>query len=430
MRGEHMIRLHNARIMPMSSDCSVFEGELWTDGGKISYVGPAVKEGLPQFEREIDLGGDLVIPGFKNAHAHSAMTFLRSFADDLPLQSWLFDKVFPLEARLTPEAVYAFTRLAILEYISGGITASFDMYFHRDAYAQANIDSGFRTVICGALSAGDKISIAADDYKKYNAMGELIGYLPGVHAEYTADEALLRGMSELVHELKSPFWTHNSETKSEVDGCIERHGTTPTKYLDSLGLFDYGGGGYHCVWFDESDMDIFAKRGLWAVTCPASNAKLASGTAPLGHFARRGVKLAVGTDGPASNNALDMFREMYLACVLQKLALSDAAACPAENILMAACSGGAKAMGLENCDSLAVGKAADLAVINLHRPNMRPIHDLAKNLVYAGTRDNVRLTMIAGRILYENGEFFVGDDPEHIYAEAERCTKELIGNDA
>ena len=414
----------------MSSDCSVFEGELWTDGGKISYVGPAVKEGLPQFEREIDLGGDLVIPGFKNAHAHSAMTFLRSFADDLPLQSWLFDKVFPLEARLTPEAVYAFTRLAILEYISGGITASFDMYFHRDAYAQANIDSGFRTVICGALSAGDKISIAADDYKKYNAMGELIGYLPGVHAEYTADEALLRGMSELVHELKSPFWTHNSETKSEVDGCIERHGTTPTKYLDSLGLFDYGGGGYHCVWFDESDMDIFAKRGLWAVTCPASNAKLASGTAPLGHFARRGVKLAVGTDGPASNNALDMFREMYLACVLQKLALSDAAACPAENILMAACSGGSKAMGLENCDSLAVGKAADLAVINLHRPNMRPIHDLAKNLVYAGTRDNVRLTMIAGRILYENGEFFVGDDPEHIYAEAERCTKELIGNDA
>ena len=425
-----MIRLYNGLVMPMVSDCSVAPGEVWTDGGKIAYAGPARDGELPAFEREIDLKGDLVMPGFKNAHAHSAMTFLRSYADDLPLQSWLFDKVFPLEDRLTPEAVYAFTRLAVLEYISGGITASFDMYFHRDAYAQANIDSGFRTVICGALSAGDKISIAADDYKKYNAMGELIGYLPGVHAEYTADEALLRGMSELVHELKSPFWTHNSETKSEVDGCIERHGTTPTKYLDSLGLFDYGGGGYHCVWFDESDMDIFAKRGLWAVTCPASNAKLASGTAPLGHFARRGVKLAVGTDGPASNNALDMFREMYLACVLQKLALSDAAACPAENILMAACSGGAKAMGLENCDSLAVGKAADLAVINLHRPNMRPIHDLAKNLVYAGTRDNVRLTMIAGRILYENGEFFVGDDPEHIYAEAERCTKELIGNDA
>ncbi len=425
-----MIRLHNALVMPMTSDCSVFRGEVWTDGGRIAYAGAPRAGELPEFEREIDLNGDLVLPGFKNAHAHSAMTFLRSYADDLPLQSWLFDKVFPLEARLTPEAVYAFTRLAVLEYLSGGITASFDMYFHRDAYARANIDCGFRTVICGALSAGDKISVAADDYAKFNALDPLISYLPGVHAEYTADEKLLRGMSELVHELKSPFWTHNSETKSETDGCFERHGMSPTEYLDSLGLYDFGGGGYHCVWFSERDIEIFAEKGLWAVTCPCSNAKLASGIAPLERFEKRGVRLAVGTDGPASNNALDMFREMYLACVLQKLRLNDAAACPAENILLAACSGGARAMGLDGCDSLAEGKAADLAVISLHRPNMRPIHDVAKNLVYSGTRDNVRMTMVAGRILYENGEFRVGCDAEEIYAEAEKYTKELIENEA
>ena len=425
-----MIRLHNALVMPMTSDCSVFRGEVWTDGGRIAYAGAPRAGELPEFEREIDLNGDLVLPGFKNAHAHSAMTFLRSYADDLPLQNWLFDKVFPLEARLTPEAVYAFTRLAVLEYLSGGITASFDMYFHRDAYARANIDCGFRTVICGALSAGDKISVAADDYAKFNALDPLISYLPGVHAEYTADEKLLRGMSELVHELKSPFWTHNSETKSETDGCFERHGMSPTEYLDSLGLYDFGGGGYHCVWFSERDIEIFAEKGLWAVTCPCSNAKLASGIAPLERFEKRGVRLAVGTDGPASNNALDMFREMYLACVLQKLRLNDAAACPAENILLAACSGGARAMGLDGCDSLAEGKAADLAVISLHRPNMRPIHDVAKNLVYSGTRDNVRMTMVAGRILYENGEFRVGCDAEEIYAEAEKYTKELIENEA
>lgn len=425
-----MIRLHNALVMPMTSDCSVFRGEVWTDGGRIAYAGAPRAGELPEFEREIDLNGDLVLPGFKNAHAHSAMTFLRSYADDLPLQSWLFDKVFPLENRLTPEAVYAFTRLAVLEYLSGGITASFDMYFHREAYARANIDCGFRTVICGALSAGDKISVAADDYAKFNALDPLISYLPGVHAEYTADEKLLRGMSELVHELKSPFWTHNSETKSETDGCFERHGMSPTEYLDSLGLYDFGGGGYHCVWFSERDIEIFAEKGLWAVTCPCSNAKLASGIAPLERFEKRGVRLAVGTDGPASNNALDMFREMYLACVLQKLRLNDAAACPAENILLAACSGGARAMGLDGCDSLAEGKAADLAVISLHRPNMRPIHDVAKNLVYSGTRDNVRMTMVAGRILYENGEFRVGCDAEEIYAEAEKYTKELIENEA
>ena len=425
-----MIRLHNALVMPMTSDCSVFSGEVWTDGGRIAYAGAPRAGELPEFEREIDLNGDLVLPGFKNAHAHSAMTFLRSYADDLPLQSWLFDKVFPLEARLTPEAVYAFTRLAVLEYLSGGITASFDMYFHRDAYARANIDCGFRTVICGALSAGDKISTAADDYAKFNALDPLISYLPGVHAEDPADAKLLRGMSELVHELKSPFWTHNSETKSETDGCFERHGMSPTEYLDSLGLYDFGGGGYHCVWFSERDIEIFAEKGLWAVTCPCSNAKLASGIAPLERFEKRGVRLAVGTDGPASNNALDMFREMYLACVLQKLRLNDAAACPAENILLAACSGGARAMGLDGCDSLAEGKAADLAVISLHRPNMRPIHDVAKNLVYSGTRDNVRMTMVAGRILYENGEFHVGCDAEEIYAEAEKYTKELIENEA
>lgn len=425
-----MIRLHNALVMPMTSDCSVFRGEVWTDGGRIAYAGAPRAGELPEFEREIDLNGDLVLPGFKNAHAHSAMTFLRSYADDLPLQSWLFDKVFPLEDRLTPEAVYAFTRLAVLEYLSGGITASFDMYFHRDAYARANIDCGFRTVICGALSAGDKISVAADDYAKFNALDPLISYLPGVHAEYTADEKLLRGMSELVHELKSPFWTHNSETKSETDGCFERHGMSPTEYLDSLGLYDFGGGGYHCVWFSERDIEIFAEKGLWAVTCPCSNAKLASGIAPLERFEKRGVRLAVGTDGSASNNALDMFREMYLACVLQKLRLNDAAACPAENILLAACSGGARAMGLDGCDSLAEGKAADLAVISLHRPNMRPIHDVAKNLVYSGTRDNVRMTMVAGRILYENGEFRIGCDAEEIYAKAEKYTKELIENEA
>lgn len=423
-----MIRLYNGLVMPMTSDCAYFSGEVWTDGGKIAYAGPARSGVLPEFEREIDLGGDLIIPGFKNAHAHSAMTFLRSYADDLPLQSWLFDKVFPLEERLTPEAVYAFTRLAILEYLSGGMTASFDMYFHRDAYAQANIDSGFRTVICGALSAGDRISVAADDYAKFNSLHPLIGYLPGVHAEYTADERLLREMSELVHQLKSPFWTHNSETRSEVDGCMARHGMSPTACLDSLGLFDFGGGGYHCVWFTDDDVRIFAEKGLWAVTCPCSNAKLASGIAPLGRFEKRGVKLAIGTDGPASNNALDMFREMYLACVLQKLERQDAAACPAEGILYAACSGGARAMGLENCDCLAEGKAADLAVINMNRPNMRPVHAVAKNLVYSGTRDIVRLTMVAGRILYENGEFFVGEDPGRIYAEAEKYTRELIGN--
>lgn len=410
----------------MQGDCSYFSGEVWADADKIAYAGPPRAGELPMFEREIDLGGSLIIPGFKNAHTHSAMTFLRSYADDLPLLRWLNEKVFPLEDRLNPERVYAFTRLAVLEYLSSGITASFDMYFHRDAYAQANIDMGFRTVMCGALSEGDSVNTAADDYAKFNNLHPLIGYLPGLHAEYTSGSTLPLELSELVHSLRAPFWTHNSETESETLGGIERRGMTPTEYFDSIGLYDFGGGGYHCVWLSEHDMEIFSARGLTAVTCPASNAKLASGVAPLTEFMRRGIPLAVGTDGPSSNNALDMFREMYLACVLQKLRERDAAACPAEDILLAACSGGARAMGLLDCDCLAEGKQADIAVIDLDRPNMRPIHSPARNLVYSGSKENVRLTMVAGRILYENGEFFVGDDPGRICAEAERHTKELI----
>ena len=423
-----MIRLHNARIMPMLSpgDCSIVEGELWTDGGRISYVGPP-REDMPAFEREIDLGGDLIIPGFKDAHTHNPMVFLRSFADGLPLHDWLFQQVFPREARLFPEAIYALTRLAVLELLSGGVTAAFDMYFYREAYVQAVIDSGFRSILCGAVAAGDADwSVAARDFEKYNAMGPLEGYRLGFHAEYTASEELLRYISELAHTYKAEVWTHNSETKSEYEGCIERLGMSPTRYFDQLGLFDYGGGGFHCVWFDEGDMRIFRDRGLWSVTCPASNAKLASGVAPLSEFMDMGINLAIGTDGASSNNALDMFREIYLACVLQKLRREDAAACPAGDILYAACSGGARAMGLPDCDSLAPGKWADLAVIDLSRPSMRPILAPAQNLVYSGSKDCVRLTMVAGRILYENGEFHVGDSVEHIIAEAEKYTKELI----
>lgn len=422
-----MIRLYNARLMPMTreNDCSIVEGELWTDEERISYVGPA-RADMPGFEREIDLGGDLIIPGFKDAHTHIPMVFLRSFADGLPLQEWLYQQVFPREAKLYPEAVYAFTRLGILELLSGGVTACFDMYYHRDAYVQAVLDSGFRSVLCGAIAAWDEDwTVAERDFERYNSMGPLVGYRLGFHAEYTANEKLLRYIAELSQAHKAPVWMHNSETKSEYDACIERCGLSPTRYFEKLGLCDYGGGGFHCVWFDEGDRRIFKERGLWAVTCPGSNSKLASGVAPVCEFIDEGVKLAVGTDGPSSNNALDMFREMYLACVLQKLKHEDAAACPAADILYASCSAGARAMGLPDCDSLAPGKYADLAVIDLSRPSMRPILAPAENLVYSGSKDCVRMTMVAGRILYENGGFHVGESAERIVAEAEKFTREL-----
>ncbi len=420
-----MIRFFHGRVLTCYGGLRVTEQEVWTDGSRIVYVGPETAE-KPVFEREIDLNGDLLIPGFKDAHTHSAMTFLRSYADDLPLQSWLYDKVFPLEERLNPERVYWLSKLAVLEYLSSGITASFDMYYHRPEYARANAECGFRTVICCAVS-GDSIDTGAvrAEYQALNSYHPLVSYKLGFHAEYTTGLNAMRQLAGLSRDLNAPVWAHNSETKREVEECIGRYGMTPTALMDREGLLDYGGGGYHCVWFTDEDMDIFERRGAWVVTNPASNAKLASGIAPLARMMDRGVNLAIGTDGPASNNALDMFREMYLACVLQKLRNEDAAACDADRVLEMAVRGGALAMGLSECDDIAPGKQADLAVIDLHRPNMQPVLNVTKNLVYSGSKENVRITMIAGKILYENGEFFVGEDTERIYARCAEIVREM-----
>lgn len=419
-----MIRFHNGQILFLDGVREPREGEVWVDGSAIAYAGPA-REDRPAFEREIDLKGDLLLPGFKDAHAHSAMTFLRSFADDLPLQTWLYDKVFPLEARLTPEDVYALTKLAILEYLAGGITAAFDMYYKREAFAQAAMDCGFRMVLNGALAKWDDWSVGESDCEKFNAMGPLISYIPGIHAEYTASVELLKFMRGLVDATKKPFFTHNSETRQEVAECVERHGLTPTALFEEHGLFEHGGGGFHCVWVSEDDMEIFRRRGLWAVTCPASNAKLASGIAPEAEMQRRGIRLAIGTDGPASNNALNMFREMYLTCVLQKLREDDAAVMDASTVLEMACVGGAGAMSLPGCDAVAAGKTADLTVLNLRQPNMFPVHNTVKNIVYSGSNQNVRLTMVAGKILYEDGVFHVGESAEDIYAHAQAAADRL-----
>ena len=420
-----MIRFFNGRTLRFGGGMSITEDEVWVDGGSIVHVGPA-PEAMPAFQRQIDLKGDLLIPGFKNAHTHTAMTFLRSLADDMPLDKWLSEQVWPNEAKLTGEAVYCFTRLGIMEYLSGGITSAFDMYVKNDFYAQACVDSGFRTVICSGLNNFDADPENIErEYLKFNHLHELVSYALGIHAEYTTCMERMEYMASLAEKYQAPCYMHCAETKNEVEGCIERYGLTPPQLLDRVGLFRYGGGGFHCTWMSEEDVSLFARKGLWAVTNPASNLKLASGIAPIARMQRAGVKLAIGTDGAGSNNALDMFREMYLVTALQKYAEDDASACPADTVLEMACVGGARAMGLACCDVIAPGKKADLAVIDLLRPNMQPLNNIGKNLVYAGSKANVRLTMVNGKVLYENGEFFIGGEPERIYAEANDFMRRL-----
>ena len=418
------IRFYGGRVLA-GRPLQPRDAEVWVEQDRISYVG-AARQDAPAFDREIDLKGDLLLPGFKDAHTHSAMTFLRSYADDLPLHDWLNRQVFPMEAKLTGEDVYHLAKLAILEYLAGGITANFDMYMFTDENAAASRDMGFRTVLCGCIHdfCGTPDSLR-EMYETYNG-GGLVSSILGFHAEYTCSEGLLKEIAAMAHEYKAPVFSHNSETASEVKGCLERHGATPTVYLDRLGMFDYGGGGYHCVYLSEEDKAVFRDKKLWAVSCPGSNTKLASGIAPLTDLQRMGISLALGTDGPASNNCLDMFREMFLATGLQKLRCGDAAAMDAQSVLEMAVRGGALAMGLPDCDDIAPGKKADLTVLDMHRPNMQPENNLVKNIVYSGSTSNIRLTMVDGRILYENGTFHVGEDPEAIYQKANAIIRRMV----
>ena len=408
-----MIKFTNGLVL--DKYFNIIKEDVFVDGDSIVAIGEYDKTA----DTVYDLNGNLLMPSFENAHTHSAMTFGRSFADDLPLQPWLYDKIFPLEAKLTPQDIYDLSMLAFLEYLTSGTSACFDMYYFPEMMAKASVDFGFRTVMTSGLNNfKESVNAVEDYYNKFNNYDSLVSYKLGFHAEYTTDKELIKGIAKLAEKYQAPVFTHASETKSEVEDCIKRNGMSPTKYLDSLGIFNYGGGAYHSVWIDDEDIEIYKEKGIWAVINACSNAKLASGVAPVSKLLKSGVKVAVGTDGASSNNALDMFREMYTICATQKLNDKDAASTDANDILKASTIGSAKCMGLSDCDVIDVGKKADLIVIDMHRPSMQPINNITKNLVYSGGKDIVKMTMINGKILYDNGEF-KNIDIEKIYANAQ-----------
>lgn len=260
-------------------------------------------------------------------------------------------------------------------------------------------------------------------YEELNGKHPLISFLPGFHAEYTCSKELMEEIAAFAHRKEAPVYVHMSETESEVAGCVERYGMTPGLFLDSLGMFDYGGGVYHGVWMTPEEIKLFKEKGISVITNPASNMKLASGIAPVSDFLKAGLNVAIGTDGPASNNCLDMFREMFLVTGLAKLREKDASAVDAMEVLKMATVNGAKAMGLKDADVLAKDKLADMIMIDLHLPNMQPLNNIAKNIVYSGSKLNVKMTMIHGKILYWDGDFFVPDELEDTYRKA----NEIIG---
>ena len=401
-----MIKFTNGLVL--DKDFNIVKTDVYVDGNKIVKIG-----GELDADEVIDLEGNLLMPSFKNAHTHSAMTFARSFADDLPLDRWLNEMIFPMEAKLTGEDIYWLSQLAFLEYLTSGVTACFDMYYEPEDMARASVDFGFRTVMCCAINNfKESLESLESYYNKYNNYNKLVSYKLGFHAEYTTSLDIMKGVAELAEKYKAPVYVHASETAFEVEGCKERYGKTPAELFDSTGIWKYGGAGYHSVWVTDSDLDIYKKLGVYAVINAGSNCKLASGIAPVSKMLDKGINIAVGTDGPSSNNALDMFREIFLIEATQKLNDKDAASTPALDILKAATVGSAHCMGLYDCDVIDEGKLADLIVIDLKRPNMQPINNVLKNIVYSGSKENVKLTMVNGKILYRDGKFLNADVDE------------------
>lgn len=416
---------------------AVFRGEIHVENGRIVSVfssdndrDDSGKDLSKKWDREINCRGNLLMPGFKDAHTHSAMTFLRSHADDLPLQEWLNNQVFPFEAKLTPDDIYTLTQLAILEYLTGGITSIMEMYLTPETIAKACNDMGMRCVQVGSVNNfSQSPELLEEWYRELNGVSELTSFCLGFHAEYTCSPELIGKFADLAQKYRAPVFVHCAETRSETDGCIARYGQTPVAYLAQRGIWDYGGAGYHLVYTTEKDRQILFDRGVSVVTNPGSNTKLASGIAPLSDYLKKGITVAIGTDGPASNNCLDMFREMFLATGLAKLREKDASAVPAMEVLKMATCNGAQVMQIPEADVLAPGKLADIIMIDLQQPNMQPLHNIPNNLVYSGSKLNVMMTMIHGKILYDRfdgtAKFHVGTEPEEIYGRAQDITDRI-----
>ena len=387
------------------------EGFIAVKGDRIAAVGPAVGAAEWRAEREIDARGGLVMPGLVNAHTHAAMTCFRGLADDLPLMTWLNDHIFPAEARLKAEHVHLGTLLACAEMLLSGTTCFCDMYLFEDAVAEAAHAAGMRAVVGEVLYDFPSPNYGPiEEGFRYTEMlitkwrrDPLITVAVEPHSPYLCAPDLLRRAAELAGRNGIPLVIHVSETASEVKTIRERYGRSPVQHLADLGVLGPNLLACHCVALDQADMDLLGAGDVKVVHNPESNMKLASGIAPVPELLARGICVALGTDGCASNNDLDMLSEMDTAAKLHKVATLDPTAVKAEAVLRMATIDGARALGLgDRIGSLEVGKQADLIVLDIRQPHLTPFYHPASHLVYAARGGDVTTTIVAGRVLMDD----------------------------
>ena len=369
---------------------------------------------FPAYAR-IELHEHALIPGLVNAHTHAAMSLMRGLADDLPLMRWLEEHIWPAEMKhVSPEFVKDGSLLACAEMLRGGVTCFNDMYFFPAATLEAALEAGMRVSL--GMIVFDFASAYGSDPDDYLAKGlalrdrwrehPLVSFCLAPHSPYSVSDDSFRKIATLAGEVDVPVHIHLHETTDEIARSLAEHGVRPVERLQRLGLLGPGLIAVHAVHLSEAEIAMLAQHGASVVHCPSSNLKLASGFAPVARMAAAGINVAIGTDGAASNNRLDMFEEMRLAALLAKAVAGDAEAMPAHAALRAATLGGAAALGLQaRIGSIAPGKAADLAAVRLSGPELLPCYDPISHLVYAAGRQHVSDVWVAGRHLLRGGEF-------------------------
>ncbi|MGP1569762.1 MAG: amidohydrolase [Eubacteriales bacterium] len=402
------------------------------EGEKIKSIDSVRPEG--DFERVYDGSGKLLMSGFYNAHTHSPMTLLRGYGENMQLQDWLEKRIFPFEDKLTSEAVYAGTMLAMAESIRFGIVSSTDMYYFCEDIARTVIKTGAKMNIGrGITNFGESGLYELESFAEtkklietlHNKENERIKIDLSIHGEYTSNERTVREMGEYVKETGLNMHIHVSETAKEHEECIARRGKTPIEYFADCGVLDTHATAAHCVFVTENDREIMKDKGVSVACNPVSNLKLASGVCNVPELIDKGINVAIGTDGVASNNSLNFLEEIKYFALLSKEKFSNPTLITPVQAIYAATRAGAISQGRMDCGLVKEGFRADLIVIDTKKPNYHPVHDMLTNLVYSSAGSDIELTMVDGKVLYENGDYKNLDISE-VIEDADRAVKEIL----
>ncbi len=426
-------------VLTADQDWNIYEpGEVAVDGGAIVGLGSREEVERAYRGRErIDASGKLVMPGLINAHTHAPMTLFRGIADDLPLETWLHEYIWPAEAKwLSPDFVRLGTQLAAAEMIRSGTVLFCDMYFFEDDIAEACQEAGLRVVVGGALvdfpnanykTPKEGLQYSEDLLRKWSDDSLVV---PSVqpHSPYAASSELMQQGKALADQYDAPYLLHVSETRSEVRESIEKYGRTPVGRLADLDVLSPSTVAIHGVHLTDEDIELLAQYETGVVHCPESQLKLASGLTPVPKLLEAGVKVGLGTDSAASNNDLDMFGEMATAARVHKMIAGDPTAMPARQALSMATLEAARVLGLDDrLGSLEVGKRGDIIILDLDAPHLVPMYNVTSHLVYAAHSSDVRTVIIDGRVVMRDRELLTLDEGE-IFARAREIARQIVAS--